>query len=1450
MPADSVAVNGAAGVDNDLSQDDAGPFYGLSKEEAEYRALRYLEKPVQAPSFLIRAGVFSQEESAKILSQQSQRAKQLEDANMPRDLPPPGYPALVDNPQLGSVEIPLISDVMSSEPVNYHAQLFIGNPPKPFYLDLDSGSTMLWVQSVVNKKDRPIADQSTYYPRKSRTAEDLEQMEKCSYGDGSSVAANLFRDNVGMGSLVAERLIVGAASSSDIKDEFKSDKSNGILGLGFDPQDRRNLVQTLYDQGQVKHASFSLVGPRNDPKLAKEIDRRAILQPRGTFVLGSLDRKFYTGEIAWCPQAKSVSRDRWIVALDRVVINGKQAFEGQYALVDTGTAAIVTSNKVFNRVQSLIPGSQSMPGQGQKMFSFPTESLSSVEFVFNGRSFALQKQDFGLGDLKDNRNRRCSSIMTLDEYPFPDDLWIIGGIFLDNIATIFDYEERKVGFATIDASSADVDLDDLSVRQLVDKVLGERRTDGGQAPPSAPSVPPPSFGIFDTPYEKGPNNNTTISFPTGGGLPGVAAGLCALDMGAWVGPRVKAFADNVGDAEFRVNVNTWGDGSLFAGSAAWFRAPGKHALVETGRVSGSARSTVQPITFTKTFPNPPKVVVWLSGFDLGKDGNYRLKAEASDITRTGFTLKLETWGDTVLTSAEAAWIAFASTVPGLVSGKYSTDDVRPWNKPTLVTTGEAKFDRAFAKPPRVVAAISSIDYAKGKNLRLKMPIQATTTGLTWGLNTWDDSVLYSATAQYLAYPAEEEARTLPSVPLNTGQADAVSGASAAKPADNDASTAAALEALDRKLAQYDARAPLQAAIKANIKAKPKQKARLAKPQPNAKLTSTGLPASFPVPMDPPSLMAWTKSWADLVLKPYVVDSTNQVAYNKWYATLPNDTYRDSLQVLDFDPSDMGYRYGRRMQVKVDARGPKQRSAPKPPKKLKLQPPQPGVKLTYTKLLAEFPPPVQYLRGFKWDRWLAEPLKKYLVDSTNVLAWERWYATLPARAYRSIDDDEIEFDPSDMGYRFPIRMQVKAASTNTKATPKPKPKGPKARMPILPKPPRGVALTRTGKPVHFPPYGWPSKVWDKRGAMIIVHIVVDDTNRAAFRKWYETLPDYSFFRSTINDDDQEFDIDWSNVGYTYPPSMAVKASYRKGPPSDPGKSGAAGIPASLLTAQLDFLRPFGEAVLGKDAWNSVYPSSFRQLKVPNKFARLAEAVDERQPPSDWLVPVKASMQGEEAPQDDDPAGFDAPADEVFDLDVVHKSDEDSADDAFRQLPLNYDRRADAASLIIHDDDDEDDNDVEIGEGAYQVDHNSLEKSPVEDNTYRNGPGTTTRPETKSNPYKAYGLGDEGIVGKDVWGQAMENQALPIRYTRNAEGINQGAGDDVGETDQYAQQRMVYNGNSGPPPWERWPTWPSPRRPAVARPGLKDSGRFPGPSKPVPYIDGDTGVIYQPIGRTEQ
>ena len=323
---------------------------------------------------------------------------------------------------------------------------------------------MLWVQARLDDVDPKIFDQSQYNPKSSRTAKDAQKVQHVSYGDGDAVEADLYSDNVSIETLIANDQQIGAVRSMKLSETAKQGKSNGLIGLGFTSEDV-GLVQTLQRQGAIRYASITLVGPRNNPEKAKEIDAKDIMEPRGYLIIGSVDQKYYTGEIAWCPLISNIDSavpNRWIIKLDAIILNGIKIFENQYALIDTGTSYILTSSVSFTKFRKAV-------GKGARptvdyMFGYLKDSIKTVTFVLGGRPIDLHPNDISLGDLKPDREgvvRTLSSICTLpqDKWGFPNNLWILGGIFIDNIVTIFDYANKKIGIADISERDLSQDVD-------------------------------------------------------------------------------------------------------------------------------------------------------------------------------------------------------------------------------------------------------------------------------------------------------------------------------------------------------------------------------------------------------------------------------------------------------------------------------------------------------------------------------------------------------------------------------------------------------------------------------------------------------------------------------------------------------------------------------------------------------------------------------------------------------------------------------------------------------------------------------------------------------------------------------------------------------------------------------------------------------------------------------
>ncbi|KAI5814855.1 aspartic peptidase domain-containing protein [Pyronema omphalodes] len=375
---------------------------------------------------------------------------------LPSSPPPTPIPTPASTPPPLTI-LPLISDLWnSSEPLNYHCQLSIGSPPLPFFLDLDTGSSLLWLQSHLSSSDPPIANQQIYNPTFSSSSNPSpkNRWTQVHYGDGTSLTATMYYDTVSLGGLRAEGFLFGAVPTSGLRSEFLGGKSNGILGLA--PADGKgNLVGVLKRQGRIRRAWLALIGCREDPKLMMGKDMGRLLQPRGRLVVGDLRRDMYRGDIAWCPVVKMGGVERWLVKMGEVRINGKTVFRDQLALVDTGTAYIAVSGKVFEGVKDAIPGARDLEDR-RGMFSFPEEELEGIGFCFGGREMKMMKQDFGLGGTKEE-GRMVSSIISVPPREDRDDffagemenVWIIGGIFLDNVVTVFDFDLKRVGFAEV-----------------------------------------------------------------------------------------------------------------------------------------------------------------------------------------------------------------------------------------------------------------------------------------------------------------------------------------------------------------------------------------------------------------------------------------------------------------------------------------------------------------------------------------------------------------------------------------------------------------------------------------------------------------------------------------------------------------------------------------------------------------------------------------------------------------------------------------------------------------------------------------------------------------------------------------------------------------------------------------------------------------------------------------
>lgn len=277
----------------------------------------------------------------------------------------------------------------------------------------------------------------------------------------------------------------------------------------------------------------------------------------------------------------------------------------------------------------------------------------------------------------------------------------------------------------------------------------------------------PVIGTFDT-HEVRPWNQPragtsrtvyfTSPYHTSPGLP---VGLNMLDMANAEMIRVKALTNNIQNDSFKVSVDAWSATTkLYSGGCTWLEVEkddpdfqfGTFNTLDNYHWDNPQKLHTRLVTFPRAYSSPPRVVVWFTILEMTKEFDWRVKTYETNVTATGFTLHIDSWGDSVLRFATATWVAYTSNKPSISSGKFSTLDARPANAPQSYNNGYVKFDsNVFATPPRVLVALNSLEMSCKFNLRISTKVSdVSAAGMTWHINSWGNSVLYSAGASYIA----------------------------------------------------------------------------------------------------------------------------------------------------------------------------------------------------------------------------------------------------------------------------------------------------------------------------------------------------------------------------------------------------------------------------------------------------------------------------------------------------------------------------------------------------------------------------------------------------------------------------------------------------------------------------------------------------------------------------
>ncbi|KAF8803287.1 hypothetical protein BYT27DRAFT_7260322 [Phlegmacium glaucopus] len=204
--------------------------------------------------------------------------------------------------------------------------------------------------------------------------------------------------------------------------------------------------------------------------------------------------------------------------------------------------------------------------------------------------------------------------------------------------------------------------------------------------------------------------------------PRLPHGFSYIDVDHCADIRVKAAIEEVKKASAVYHATFWGDTVLYRMIITSFNLGPAHIDFLTGGHSRDLVKNPSPpyslrINFEHPFVTPPKVVAFFNLLDMDQKKGCRIRTTTSKIDRNGFTLTIESWGDTTLRCARACWIAYPEDRRHIFSTLVNTREASPvgkeWKNAIKYT------DVKFWRTPDVFVAFNEIDSDGKFDLRIK-----------------------------------------------------------------------------------------------------------------------------------------------------------------------------------------------------------------------------------------------------------------------------------------------------------------------------------------------------------------------------------------------------------------------------------------------------------------------------------------------------------------------------------------------------------------------------------------------------------------------------------------------------------------------------------------------------------------------------------------------------------
>jgi len=313
----------------------------------------------------------------------------------------------------------------------YYGDVSIGTPPQTFRVIFDTGSSNLWVPKVGCKHcGLPLIGKKNKYDHQTSSTyvEDGADFE-IMYGSGS-VSGFFSKESV----TIADDIVVEGQRFGEIEDAgglglaYSIGKFDGILGLGFTSisiDGATTVFENALKQNKLDQPIFSFYLGDNAP---------------GELTFGGYDASKFEGDLNFVHLDAATY---WQITLDKIAAGDfeKESSDKITAIVDSGTSLLTGPKADVAKIAEAVGATPNIVGEYtidcKNLDDIPdvTFTIGGIEYTIPGKKTVIQAQGTCL-----------FAFMGID-FPAPGPQWILGDVFMREYYTVFNYNDKTVGFA-------------------------------------------------------------------------------------------------------------------------------------------------------------------------------------------------------------------------------------------------------------------------------------------------------------------------------------------------------------------------------------------------------------------------------------------------------------------------------------------------------------------------------------------------------------------------------------------------------------------------------------------------------------------------------------------------------------------------------------------------------------------------------------------------------------------------------------------------------------------------------------------------------------------------------------------------------------------------------------------------------------------------------------------